>query len=173
MQAHGFRFYFTPLAAVLFTFPSRYWFTIGLSGVFSLSGWSRQIHTGFHVPRTTQDTAINYLAYAYETITLYGASFQRLLLRLALNVAVLQPLYGRNHIGLGYCAFARHYLRNHFCFLLLRLLRCFSSAGLLTYRCNASSMHWVAPFGYLRINSYVPIPVAFRSLSRPSSPLRA
>src|SRR5690606_10072876 len=25
--------------------------------------------------------------------------------------------------------FARHYLRNHFCFLLLRLLRCFSSAG--------------------------------------------
>ena len=38
---------------------------------------------------------------------------------------------------------------------------------------NASSMHWVAPFGYLRINSCVPIPVAFRSLSRPSSPLRA
>ena len=38
---------------------------------------------------------------------------------------------------------------------------------------NASSMHWVAPFGYLRINSCVPIPVAFRSLSRLSSPLRA
>ena len=38
---------------------------------------------------------------------------------------------------------------------------------------NASSMHWVAPFGYLRINLYVPIPAAFRSLSRPSSPLRA
>ena len=29
--------------------------------------------------------------------------------------------------GLGYCAFARHYLRNHFCFLLLWVLRCFSS----------------------------------------------
>jgi hypothetical protein len=27
-------------------------------------------------------------------------------------------------------AFARHYLRNHYCFLFLRLLRCFSSAGL-------------------------------------------
>ncbi len=32
---------------------------------------------------------------------------------------------------------------------------------------------WVAPFGYLRIKSYWPIPVAFRSLSRPSSPPRA
>ena len=35
------------------------------------------------------------------------------------------------------------------------------------------STWWVAPFGYLRIKSYVPIPAAFRSLSRPSSPLRA
>ena len=38
---------------------------------------------------------------------------------------------------------------------------------------NMSSTCWVAPFGYLRINLYVPIPAAFRSLSRPSSPLRA
>jgi hypothetical protein len=38
---------------------------------------------------------------------------------------------------------------------------------------NMSSTCWVAPFGHLRINSYVPIPAAFRSLSRPSSPLRA
>ena len=30
---------------------------IGLTGVFSLAGWSRRIHTGFHVPRATQDTA--------------------------------------------------------------------------------------------------------------------
>ncbi len=32
---------------------------------------------------------------------------------------------------------------------------------------------WVAPFGYLRINCYLHIPAAFRSLSRPSSPQRA
>ena len=38
---------------------------------------------------------------------------------------------------------------------------------------NTSSMYWVAPFGYPRITSCVPIPAAFRSLSRPSSPLRA
>ncbi len=36
----------------------------------------------------------------------------------------------RNRTGLGCCAFARHYLRNHFCFLFLRVLRCFSSPGL-------------------------------------------
>jgi hypothetical protein len=41
----------------------------------------------------------------------------------------LQPPVRRNGRGLGYSAFARHYLRNHYCFLFLRLLRCFSSPG--------------------------------------------
>ena len=40
---------------VLFTFPSRYWFTIGRQGVLSLRGWAPQIHTGFHVPRITRE----------------------------------------------------------------------------------------------------------------------
>ena len=31
--------------------------------------------------------------------------------------------------GLGCSDFARHYFRNHFCFLFLRVLRCFSSPG--------------------------------------------
>ena len=42
---------------VLFTFPSRYCFTIGHSGIFSLTRWSSQIHTEFHVLRATRDTA--------------------------------------------------------------------------------------------------------------------
>ena len=42
---------------MLFTFPSRYWFAIGLLRVFSLGGWARRIHTGFLVSRATQDTA--------------------------------------------------------------------------------------------------------------------
>ena len=37
--------------------PSQYWFTIGLLRVFSLTGWSRPIHTEFLVLRATQDTA--------------------------------------------------------------------------------------------------------------------
>ena len=32
-------------------------------------------------------------------------------------------------LGLGFSDFARHYSRNHFCFLFLRVLRCFSSPG--------------------------------------------
>ena len=40
---------------VLFTFPSRYLSAIGHQGVFRLSGWSRQIHTGFLGPRATWD----------------------------------------------------------------------------------------------------------------------
>ena len=58
MYADGFRNYFTLLHGVLFTFPSQYLFTIGLSGVFSLAGWSRLIHAEFLVIRATQDTAM-------------------------------------------------------------------------------------------------------------------
>ena len=88
-------------------------------------------------------------------------------------IAVLQPQACRNNLGLGSFPFARHYLGNHCYFLFLRLLRCFSSAGLPPFKDIPSSTGWVAPFGYLRINSYWHFPVAFRSLLRPSSPLRA
>ena len=61
-------------------------------------------------------------------------------------------------------------------FLFLRILRCFTSPRFALsrlcihlevtpyYRC------WVSPFGYLRIKACVPLPEAFRSLLRPSSP---
>ena len=47
--------------------------------------------------------------------------------------------------GLGSCAFARHYLRNHCYFLFLRVLRCFSSPGSPTasMRCDG-----IAPAGF-------------------------
>jgi hypothetical protein len=40
---------------VLFTFPSRYLSAIGQLGVFRLTRWSWQIHTGFLGPRATWD----------------------------------------------------------------------------------------------------------------------
>ena len=54
----GLRFHvlFHSPPGVLFTFPSRYWFTIGCLGIFSLTRWSSQIHTVFHVHHTTRDT---------------------------------------------------------------------------------------------------------------------
>src|SRR5690606_35783427 len=44
-----------PLTGALFTFPSRYSSTIGHQGVFRLTRWSWQIHTGFLEPRATRD----------------------------------------------------------------------------------------------------------------------
>ncbi len=78
-QFVGIRFqvlFHSPLG-VLFTFPSRYWFTIGRQGVFSLRRWSSLIPTGFHVPRGTRvlypESRIHF---AYGTITFYGSPFQ-------------------------------------------------------------------------------------------------
>ena len=55
LSAYGFMFYFTPRQGFSFTFPSRYLFAIGHSGVFSLTRWSSLIHQGFHVPLATRD----------------------------------------------------------------------------------------------------------------------
>ena len=61
LKAHSFRFYFTPLFTVLFTFPSRYLCTIGLSGVFCLAGWCPRVQGGFHLPPPTQGTGLEKL----------------------------------------------------------------------------------------------------------------
>jgi hypothetical protein len=70
-----FQVYFTPLAGVLFAFPSRYWFTIGHSGVFSLGGWSPHLQTGFLVSRPTRRYPSQPL-FVYGAITLYRRPFQ-------------------------------------------------------------------------------------------------
>ena len=72
-----FQVLFTPLLGVLFTFPSRYWFTIGLSVVFSLTRWCWQIQTGFHRPRPTQDTN-HFIIYTYTRLSLSLASLSKL-----------------------------------------------------------------------------------------------
>ena len=53
-------------------------------------------------------------------------------LKVILHVTVLQPPHSRNYKDLGCSPFARHYWGNHYCFLFLRVLRCFSSPGLLS-----------------------------------------
>ena len=63
-------------------------------------------------------------------------------------------------------------------FLFLRLLRCFSSPGSLPYVMDWRMDDWsfssrVSPFRYLRIDGYLLLPAAFRSLSRLSSALSA
>ena len=90
------------------------------------------------------------------------------------NVAALLPRRGRNLRGLGCAPFARHYWGYHCCFLFLRVLRCFSSPGLPPHQeDDRSSTGRVVPFGNPRINGHLRLPAAYRSLSRPSSPVRA
>ena len=67
---------FTPLAGVLFTFPSRYWFTIGHQVVFSLRRWSSELPTGFPVSRCTQVPPTVHLDFVYAAITLFGQPSQ-------------------------------------------------------------------------------------------------
>ncbi len=86
-------------------------------------------------------------------------------------VAVLQPQHCRDSAGLGSSAFARHYSRNHCYFLLLEVVRCFSSLrSPLSLIGDRPSACRVAPFGNHRIKGHLHLPCAYRSLSRPSSP---
>ena len=91
----GIRFqvlFHSPLG-VLFTFPSRYWFTIGHQRVFSLGGWSPQIPTGFHVSRGTWDPdPRSPTPLPYRTVTFCGAPFQAL----QLGLGFLTPRPGRS-----------------------------------------------------------------------------
>ena len=64
---------------------------IGLTGVFSLAGWSRQIRAGFHVSRVTQDTARSRLASRTglsPSVTELSRTFRS---RYKYHGAVLQP----------------------------------------------------------------------------------
>ena len=66
-------------------------------------------------------------SFQYGTLTPFGLLSHAVLVRLFSIMQVLQPRTCRNRYGLGSSAFARHYLRNHCYFLLLWVLRCFSS----------------------------------------------
>src|SRR5699024_12671170 len=65
-------------SGVLFTFRSRYWFTIGHLGVFSLERWSSQIPTEFLVFRRTQDPLRRKFPFDYSAVTFFGWSFHAL-----------------------------------------------------------------------------------------------
>ncbi len=88
---------------------------------------------------------------------------------------VLQPRQDKSR-RFGLFRFRSPLLTESILFIFLRILRCFTSprvalSGLCihpevtpNYRCR------VSPFGYLRIKACMPLPEAFRSLLRPSSP---
>ena len=101
----------------------------GLPRVFSLAGWSRPIRAGLLVSRVTQ---VSPLRPANLRVSGFHALWPRFPARSASLAGsflpgTLQPRRRRDAGGLGSSPFARHYSGNHSYFLLLRVLRCFSS----------------------------------------------
>ena len=158
---------------MLFTFPSRYSCTIGLTGVFSLAGWARRIRAGLLVSRVTQDTTRPRLCSCtglspsvMQLSRCFHSTFK-------CRDVVLQP---RGCIATApVWALPRSLATTGgiiIYFLFLDVLRCFSSLRSPLYQCtdNSPSDYWVVPFGNPRINGHLHLPQAYRSLSRPSSP---
>ena len=175
---------------MLFTFPSRYWFTIGRWVVLSLTRWSSQIHTGFHVPRATWEhhTELDPLS---PTGLLPSMALLSRRIRLALELVTLRrcrrtakwvprPRHGNatglsHRVGLGSSRFARRYSGSRSCFPFLGVLRCFNSPGCLSrsyvFRPERPG---ITPAGFP--HSDIPgskpawrLTEAYRSLLRPSS----
>ena len=167
-----FQVLFHSAPAVLFTFPSRYWFTIGHDGVFSLSGWSRMLPTRFHVPRRTQDPTRALEDFVYRVCTFFDWSFN--IIRLSSQVSSRGPTTPT------LCRFGLFQFRSP---LLSESLLFSSPPGTKMFQFPGFSpltlcvhvrvilhyQYWVPPFGYPRICACLPLPEAFRRLLRPSS----
>lgn len=112
LSADGFMFSFTPLNGVLFTFPSRYLFSIAHADVFSLTRWSWLIHMEFHVLHATRDSAsiveFSTTRLSLSLVHLFNASSNRSIP----SRCPTTPTY--MYIGLGSSPFAHHYLGNLF-----------------------------------------------------------
>ena len=120
-----------PCMGFFFTFPSRYFFTIGHPGVFSLTRWSSPIHTGFHVPHATRDKGPVFCFIVPMPLIFQILDFHHLWCRIQLlllhelnpihfrglirhsweTMTVLFPLPRppRREVGLGCSRFARRY----------------------------------------------------------------
>ena len=114
---------------VLFTFPSRYWFTIGHSGIFSLARWSSLIHTELHVLHATRDTVSLYSFRIQDLHFLWCAipSTSPNYFDMYVNcpTTLIKISLGVHTVSLAATKVIVIY------FLFLRVLRCFNSPGLL------------------------------------------
>ena len=158
---------------MLFTCPSRYSSTIGHTGVFSLGGWSPQLHARTLVPGVTQEL------HRLRSHRLRLPGSHRLWRpvpgdfgwRLRTRPWVLQPRRHKEH-GLGLGPFRSPLLRASRLISLPPGTEMFQFPGfaLASKTSDGLAPRRVAPFGHPGINACVPLPLAYRSLPRPSSP---
>ena len=112
MQAHGFRFYFTPLHGVLPTFPSRYWSAIGLRQSLALRDGPRGFGQDSTCPALLR-CRIGLPRLARTGVSPSAPSLSRKFRFVRQSISpVLQPRHVREHDGLGSSLFDRHYWGN-------------------------------------------------------------
>ena len=193
MYAHGFRYYFTPLPGYFSPFPHG---TSPLSVIeeyLGLTGGPARF-----TPNFRGSVLLGVTQKSHElTCTGVSPSMPRLSSRLSLHswfmtlCQVGRPGHAApqhpndnacrlsHRLGLASSSFARHYYRNHCCFLFLWVLRCFTSPRslLLPYVFRQRYLDFT-PGGFP--HSDIPgsqvgchLPGAFRRLQRPSSALDA
>ena len=111
--------------------------------------------------------------FAYETLTLFGGPSHVLLLTFSIPSAVRTPkvlllsVWPLPRSLATTCGISVDFFSSPYLDVSVRavpLIYLF-----IQYMIHGLDSMWIAPFGYLRIISCLPIPVAFRSLPRPSS----
>jgi hypothetical protein len=126
LVSDGFQVLFHSPPGVLFTFPSRYWFTIGGQEYLALEGGPPGFSQGFTCPGILGWQSPSRRSVPYGAFTLSGAAFQRASDETTVSdwvsalpralAAPTTPLSQRRQAwherGLGCSAFARRYLRN-------------------------------------------------------------
>ena len=114
---------------VLFTFPSRYYSLSVTWSYLAFGDGPPFFRLDFSCPDVLR------ILLASFRFRLQGFHLSRLPFQVIRLSSVLLPCSPYptciSTSGLGFSDFARHYFRNHFCFLFLRVLRCFSSPGSL------------------------------------------
>jgi len=73
----NFQILFHSPPGVLFTFPSRYWFTIGHQQYLALEGGPPRFPRGSPCPVVLKNTSRDFTLFAYGTLTLYSRPFQK------------------------------------------------------------------------------------------------
>lgn len=194
MHATGFRNSFTPLPGYFSPFPHGTHPLSVTKEYLGLTGGPARFTRNSTSPTLLGATPHQCHAYSYRTLTHSGTPSQTLHLHATFLTGqscgsrTTRPPQPRTcntcrleHThGLASSAFARHYSRNHTCFLFLRVLRCFTSPRYhphpYTFRQGHRTLlrtFQVSPFGHPRITARSPTPQAYRRSQRPSSALGA
>ena len=172
---------------VLFTFPSRYWYAIGQTGMLRLTQRSGLIHAGFHEARATWDNTIGRrLTSRYGAGTLYGQAFKPVPLASRFmtparpvgtgtrdpTTPATQPPTGITRNRFGLIRFRSPLLTEY---PFLQVLRCFTSLRTprRSLRCRPMTAGGLPHSEILGSKPCWRLPEDYRILKRPSSVLSA